>query len=260
MSLRSLFVEAAPKFAPRPPATPPSEAHYAGCDASHYGFTAGETPEERAYKRRKAEEVAAGLTAERSDRFAECIVLQLDHDMIADIYDADSKYTSHDLDHINALKTLVGRWWMVKRIEGAPVFRQEAPSDDEQISNKSLWLWRNDKHTNRSLRGWYITEELGNDNWEWDNVHGFGANVPGEPMTFPSELHVPYWKWDVEPCLSVTSYTAWLEDRYEAMKTSRDDYFSKVCTLVATQRTGEIDDIAAAVDECAADDEIAKQI
>ena len=56
-----------------------------------------------------------------------------------------------------------------------------------------VFLSRNDVLENSGHRGWYFTKYLSKDisSWEADgNILAWARTIPGEPHTFPKEVHV----------------------------------------------------------------------
>ena len=118
------------------------------------------------------------------------------------------------------------RCFLVKKVEGSPIYRQERPTKRTQVNGKTLWLWRNDKLDYRN-RGWYVAGFLGNDFFTFveKTTFAYCDARPGEPQTFPEYGHVPFYKTDVEPAIKVISYTKFLEQELEATVVDRDRYY-----------------------------------
>jgi hypothetical protein len=193
MSLASMFVAKSAAS---------STARSSGSDA--WTDSAGADSEARIEKRRRVESSIMHEPAQQEDKFSECIVVLVDsaaHD--------DLRY---DVEHRDALGALKGRWWLVRKIDGSPVFKQEPPIDDTQLNRNELYLWRNDRLANKAHRGWYVTRTLGDDSFhDPDNRVAWCNGRAGEPQTFPASMHYPFWSSSEEPSIRVLAYTDWLQ-------------------------------------------------
>ena len=92
---------------PQPPATPPPAA-YAGDDGNGV-----DGPSE---KRRKQEDSLKTRRGLKLDRFAECVVVQVD-------YEKAVSYKNGG--HTQTLQAICGRYYKVGMLDGHPVYRQE---------------------------------------------------------------------------------------------------------------------------------------
>ena len=101
--LASMFAQAP---VPQPPVTAPPSA-------SDDGRPAELGPDE---KRRKQEDCLKQRRGIRHDKFAECVVVQVDH---------QQAISYNEPRHTQTLQALCGRYYKVGMLDGHPVYRQE---------------------------------------------------------------------------------------------------------------------------------------
>ena len=68
-------------------------------------------------KRRRTEDNVRQRPAQRSDRFAEALVMVVDETVVAGYGD--------NVEHVNLIRACAGRYYKIGMQEGSPVFRQE---------------------------------------------------------------------------------------------------------------------------------------
>ena len=149
--------------------------------------------------------------AQIEDKFAEGVVLSEDN---VHMDDNPNKYTASRREQV---ATICGRYLKLGNVGGTPIFRQDAPEDDEAINSHQLYLWRNDECPEASHRGWYFTKYLGNELFnEEGNIFGWGRSRPGEPHTFPTTVLLPPFSGGKnEPAILCESYAKFLEGTLE---------------------------------------------
>ena len=177
--------------------------------------TAEEMNTSRAEERARLLDRIGGLTGERVDKFAEGIVITFSTEN-ADALDLTPE-------QIELCHSIAGRYWNVANLDGAPVYRQEPPFDDQCINCHELFLWRSDTLPMKQHRGWYLTRHFGADMFDaFDNRVAWGRSrlrTPEEPHAVPVAFHVPYDSAQPQRGLAACSYTSFLEAKFEQLIT-----------------------------------------
>ena len=116
---------------------------------------------------------------------------------------------------------VAGRYDLITKIDGSPVFRQQTPCVDNQKNDLELWMWRHDRLDKADMRGWYITRQFGANYWEscdWnENVFAWCPSRSGEPQIFPNVLHHKSAIKQEEPCIEIISTIQFYENSIDTM-------------------------------------------
>ncbi len=155
----------------------------------------GDESLDRPEKRRRMEAVLARRVSSREDKFAEGVVIEVAR---------EGKFAGL----LTELQQIDGRYLKIGMLEGSPVYRQEPPTEADQLNGTELFLMRSDKDSSPT-KGWIICHSIESDRVDRKgNVVAWGRARTGEPHTLPVEMHFPFWIKKAHPALTVSSYVA----------------------------------------------------